>query len=478
MQSAKSTLLNGTQRFAILSFLFSSLFSSGLKAQDNSPYSRFGIGNLMPVSNTANRGMGGISAAYVDYTGINWQNPASYSAFVTLKEARSNKLEFGRAVLDVGVNITNRTLVAPNTPNRFTSSDLLFSYLQLGVPLKTNWGLSFGIRPISRINYRIDRSERLIDPVSGNVIDSAITQFRGDGGSYLPTIGTGVGFTLSEKATSAYRKISTLRLGANLGYYFGNRETKTLRNILDLDTVSVYYASNHTVTSSFGDLFLNGGLQYEFSNRNEAKKQTTVFRFGISGNLEQKLNGLQDRLVQTYTLGSAGEELQIDSVFEEKERKGELVYPSTYKVGFVIQRMKDNFSGWMIGADFSQGKWNDYRFFGQQDSVKDNWEVSVGASFNGKPGSNYFSNVTYRLGFFTGPDYISVGNELPQIGVSLGLGLPIRNYNRLTNQSTLINLAFEYGKRGNDENVLKENLFRLSVGFNFNDVWFRKRKYD
>ena len=475
MLSAKSIMLNGPQRFAISS-LFLILVSSGVKAQDNSPYSRFGIGNLMPMSNTATRGMGGISAAYVDYTGINFLNPASYAAFLSATEKRSNKLESGRAILDVGVNISNRTLIAPNTTNRFTSSDLLFSYLQIGVPLRRNWGLSFGLRPVSRINYRIDRKEMLTDPISGNIIDSAITQFRGEGGSFLPTIGTGVGFTLGEKSTAAYRKTNTLRLGTNIGYFFGSRESKTLRNLVD--SVDVYYASSHSVNSSFGDIFFQGGLQYQFENRNEAKKQTTIFRLGLSGNWKQTLSGSQDRLVQTYAQGNAGEELQIDSVFEQRDVKGELVYPGMYKAGFVIQRVKDNFSGWMIGADFSQGKWNDYRFFGQQDSVKDNWEISVGAAFNGKPGSNYFSNVTYRLGFFTGPDYISAKGDLPQIGVTFGMGLPLRNYNRLTNQSTLINLAFEYGKRGNDDNVLKENLFRLSVGFNFNDVWFRKRKYD
>ena len=126
MLSAKSIMLNGPRRFAIIfSFIFS-LSVSVVYAQDNSPYSRYGLGNLMALSNTASRGMGGISAAYLDYTGINFSNPASYAAFLSAKERRTNKLESGRAILDVGINITNRSLIAPNTPNRFTSSDLLF----------------------------------------------------------------------------------------------------------------------------------------------------------------------------------------------------------------------------------------------------------------------------------------------------------------------------------------------------------------
>jgi hypothetical protein len=68
---------------------------------------------------------------------------------------------------------------------------------------------------------------------------------------------------------------------------------------------------------------------------------------------------------------------------------------------------------------------------------------------------------------------------LPQFGVSFGVGLPIANYNRLSiGQYSIVNLALEYNKRGNNDNLLKENTFRFSVGLNFSDLWFNKRKYD
>ena len=46
------------------------------------------------------------------------------------------------------------------------------------------------------------------------------------------------------------------------------------------------------------------------------------------------------------------------------------------------------------------------------------------------------------------------------------------------NQATFINLAIEYVKRGNNDNQLKENLFRFSLGFSLSDIWFIKRKYE
>ncbi|MEI9807151.1 MAG: hypothetical protein WDO16_04250 [Bacteroidota bacterium] len=92
---------------------------------------------------------------------------------------------------------------------------------------------------------------------------------------------------------------------------------------------------------------------------------------------------------------------------------------------------------------------------------------------------SYFGNVAYRAGFFFGPDYIKVKEKLPVWGATFGLGLPLRNYNRQTPwQATMINLAFEYIKRGNDQNILKENMFRISVGFSLSDFWFIKKQYD
>jgi len=45
-------------------------------------------------------------------------------------------------------------------------------------------------------------------------------------------------------------------------------------------------------------------------------------------------------------------------------------------------------------------------------------------------------------------------------------------------QASMINLGFEYVKRGNKSNILSENLYRLSVGFSLTDLWFiGKTKY-
>jgi len=54
------------------------LFYTSVAAQENSPYSRYGFGDLSPNHNIITRGMGGIAAGYSDFQSINFINPASY----------------------------------------------------------------------------------------------------------------------------------------------------------------------------------------------------------------------------------------------------------------------------------------------------------------------------------------------------------------------------------------------------------------
>jgi len=257
-----------------------SLINIVVLAQDNSPYSRYGLGDLAPKTNIVTRGMGGFSAAYSDPLSINFNNPASYSSFISYREEKSKKSASGRVLFDVGLNFENHNLRESNTTEKFTSSNALFSYMQLGLPLKKNWGLNFGLRQLSRVGYKIARIERLDDPDTGNSIDSTFTEFTGDGGAFLATTGTGFA-------------IKNLSVGINFGYLFGKKEFATKRAFLN-DTV-VYNSSNHTTKTSFGNIFLNGGIQYKID-----LNKKMLLRLGAYGNLKQTLNARQDLLRETF----------------------------------------------------------------------------------------------------------------------------------------------------------------------------------
>ena len=465
MQLAKSTLFRThNNRFQILCTIVLMLFVNCVFAQENSPYSRYGIGDMVPNTNIINRGMGGISAGYSDVLSINFNNPASYSKFQTQPVPGSNKkIRSGRVLFDVGIDYNNRTLIAPNQPLNFSSNYAYFSYVQVGLPLNKKWGLSFGLRPVSRINYKINRAEELFDPITGKFIDSALTRFEGNGGAYLPTIGTGYAF-------------GNLSIGASIGYLFGTKDVTTKRTLLN-DSVN-YQVSNYASRAYFGGLFYNLGAQYAITLK-KGKDKETVLRLGVSGNLKQEHNASRDLLRGTFITGANGDDERLDSVFEKTEESGKMIYPATYTAGFVIENKATTGKGWLFGVDYVAGQWNDFRFFNEVDAVQNSSQIRVGGQIRPKPSTNYFSNVAYRAGFYAGTDYVKVEKELPLYGVTFGVSLPIGNYSRSSpGQFTMINLGFDFSKRGNNDNLLKENLFRFTAGLNFSDLWFNKRRYD
>jgi len=383
-----------------------------------------------------------------------------------MKEALAKKMLYGRAILDVGLNFENRTLREPNNVEKFSASNALFSHVQIGIPLRPNWGLSFGLRPITRISYKMSKREQLIDPNSGQLIDSAITLNEGDGGSYLASVGLGHRIKLGTN--------QSLSLGITGGYFFGKQDYSSRRSIFN-DSMS-YNSGNFQTITSYGNLYFNAGLQYQ------AKlKQDLILTIGVHGNWKQNLNASKDDIAETYFFDESAGYVRLDSVYEQKNIKGKITYPGAYTAGFVIEKfVTPKQAGWLIGIDYVQNKWSNYRVYGQADpAIKDKWELHAGAQLKPVPKSNYFSLVTYRAGAFFGPDYVFINKKLPVFGATFGLGLPILNYNRLSpGQATLINLAFEFIKRGNNDNVLKENMFRLSAGFSLSDFWFAKKKYE
>ncbi|GAB3007101.1 membrane protein [Niabella terrae] len=440
-----------------------------VSAQDNSPYSRYGLGDKIPNANVANRGMGGVTAAYNSGFNINYSNPASYAYFQSLQQPNSKKLNSGRAVLNIGAEGQGRTLTDPSRQTSFTSTNLLFSHVMLGVPIRKNWGIALGLRPMTSINYKISSGGMLTDPNSGQAIDSVQTLFEGQGGTYIGSLGTGVKFKTGAK--------QYMSLGINGGYMFGSRDYNSRRTFVNDSTA--YAAGHYRNRTAINGLYFDAGLQYHIQASDKI-----VIGLGAYGNWKQKLNTHAESVAETYTYNSETGYIPVDTAFSSSSEKSSLIYPSSITGGFLIEKVGggvNNEAGWSIGADFTRGNWDEFRFNGMADTaVKSNWQLRVGAEFSPAAKKSYLSRAMYRIGFFTGPDYIYTRQQtLPVFGVSGGIGLPLANYSPIApNQATMINLSFEYIKRGNNDNVLKENLYRLSVGFSLTDLWFGgKTKY-
>lgn len=419
-------------------------------AQENSPYSRYGIGNLAPQGNVLNRGMGGISAGFADLSSINYINPASYSKLVY-------------TTLDAGLQIDSRTLKSTSPVSKFTSNNAAISYLQIGFPLlygnkkatekKISWGINLGLRPISKINYKIQKLSKLSN------IDSTVSIYEGSGGFNQAFAGTGL-------------QIKNFSIGFNLGYIFGNKDYST-RLIFLNDTVK-YSSSNSAVKTSIGGVSFNAGVQYVIPFKKDDPLKGLV-RLGAYGNLQKTYNGTQNILRETFVYsGSTGSPVKIDSIFNS-DKNGVIQMPATYGAGFIVERPH-----LFYGLDFETSNWDNYRFFGQKDLVKSNWTAKAGLQYlpAGTGSRKYFQYVKYRAGVYFGPDYIVANKKLSQFAITLGAGLPLKLRRAFyETQYSVMNIALEYGKRGNSSNIISENILHINLGFSLSDIWFVRRKY-
>ena len=173
--------------FRVLIFVF---FSVSLIAQNesNSPYSRFGLGELQNFSSATQSAMGSVGIASYDPLSININNPSSYSSVFSQ-----------RFTMQTGAIHTTK-LLQTSTQNQFVNSTN-FNYLMFAFPLTKFWGTSFGLLPFSEMSYSFS-------DVSNN--PSANFLFEGNGGLTRVYFGNAINLN------------KNLSIGANLNYLFGN----------------------------------------------------------------------------------------------------------------------------------------------------------------------------------------------------------------------------------------------------------------
>jgi len=154
--------MKASKHYILLILIFFSLITQAQKI--NSPYSRFGLGQLHGENvNTSLMGMGGISIAVADPTMINPGNAASYAVY----DSTSFIFEIG-----VNGNLTNSKTVLQSESSSYFS----LNYIMFGFPVTKWWKSSLGMLPYSQIGYDV----KIYIPVEG--FSNVINSIEGDGG--------------------------------------------------------------------------------------------------------------------------------------------------------------------------------------------------------------------------------------------------------------------------------------------------------
>ena len=408
--------------FAILISIFLLTQLTQSQNNTNSPYTRFGFGDISDTNNGEQRAMGGVSIGTRNNTGINNVNPASYSA------VDSMTFMFDFCVAGLMSNFSDsRGTVTKGNGN--------IEYFSLQFPLSKSLAFSAGALPYSFVGYNFYNSGiQITKDLTKNDTTSFSKSFNGSGGFSQVYMGLSI---------NLFNHIS---LGVNGYYMFG-----TINNYRDLS----FSSSDIYSTTEYNTLKANNfryRLGAQFYNSFDKKHDLTL---GVIFEPKAKLNGTFKKTLS----GVLTEPTDSSDSFET---------PCIYGLGLYYTYDKKL----SIGIDYNMQLWKDALYSGSTNSFNNRSKLSVGLDYMPNPkGRKYSDRVHYRGGFNLTDSYYNVNNQiLPKnYGVSVGIGLPLRN------SSTVLNVGFEYGKIGSVD-MLNENYYKLSFNFTFNEHWFFKRK--
>ncbi len=452
---------------AIYSILFFIIFgfhyTSKAQTATSSPYSRYGIGDVNTRNYSQSFAMGGTNIAVQNDTlsmfFINNANPASYS-------------NMRLTTAELGLNFTHLTLQSSSTKKSINSASP--GYISLAFPLyKKWWGASFGLIPYSSVGYKISDHQELTN--IGGVDDL----YEGTGGINQVYFGNGIKPFAGFKKLKHKKTLSGISLGFNVSYLFGKIDN-TRRSIFSSSSNS--FNTKTGTTTRISDLYLDYGLQYSYtidSVKKRELKEKVKLLFGATFAAQTNISAKIDSLSTSYVVNSSGYELPKDTIEYSQNKIGTVTFPLSFGVGFGFKKG----DRWLVVADFAMQNWSSYQAFNQTQGLKNSMRVSIGTQYvpnnkaNGK--GDYYKRVYYRIGARYGQTAIELKNtQLTEYAVSAGFGLPVgRNY--LMQSFSLVNIGVEFGERGTTtNNLIKEQFFKINVGFTINDRWFVKPKFD
>jgi hypothetical protein len=394
----------------------------------SSPYSRFGLGDLHQNSLPAFSAFGGASIGFSNATTINPSNPASFTSF--------NPNSF---LLSTGG--WHKTTRMQNKTEEHTVNNNAFSHFLIGFPLSKKMGASIGMLPYSSIGYELN---------ARNEAYNADMNYFGDGGISKIYFG------------GAYEPFKNFSVGVNASYLFGalNR-----RKQLIYDDES-FMNSRGNSTINVKGYYYELGLLYKYDI---SEDQQLII--GLTANNDSEITAKKSELVESFEYSGVFE-IPKDT-FVNNVSWGDVTLPQ-YISGGITYSSGDK---WLFVADYSMQNWAVYSIFDESDNLANSTRISGGIQFTPDYNSitKYYKRMDYRLGgsYSNTPLLFFDGNQLQEMSVSFGFGIPVKK------SRTKYDFSCTIGKRGTTEwNLIKEQFVRLGLSVSYDGIWFVKRKYD
>jgi len=393
----------------------------------NSPYTRYGLGEIRDPGFGRSQAMGGIGYGVRDRMTINPANPASYSAI--------DSMTF---LFDFGISgLTSRFSDATGSKNTRNGN---LDYLALEIPLGKFLGASVGIMPYSAsgYNYTVSGSERLAG--IGDTLNTT-QNFSGKGG--ITQLYGGLSVKL----------FNHVALGVNAIYLFGSNEYDRTLSVTDIsDATRTTHSTSEYIVIDVNSFNVRLGGQY-FANIG------TKHAFTIGAMFEPKMN-----LHGSYNMLVLG----LDSTIKSPTSH---YFETPMQIGAGVSYTYDK--RLTVGADFLMQQWAKAKYFGQTGVLNNRTKISLGGEYIDNPfGKTYLQRMSFRAGANYSNSYVNVNGYSPtQTAFTCGLGFPLRA------SKSVINTSFEYGIVGKATTYsIRENYFRFTLNLTLDEMWFFKRK--
>ena len=383
------------------------------------PYSKMGYGMLSDNVSSIQRSMGGVGYAMKGGRIVNVMNPASY--------ANVDSLTF---LWDVGIDLTN--LWSKENDNKGYNFGGGLDYLTGHFKVAKGLGAAFGLLPYSSVGYSY-----------GSEIKGGSESRSGSGGFNQLFVGLG------------YEPIKNLSVGFNFAYLFGTTSNTTLIN----SNSTSYFTRNMRIR----DWNAQFGLQYSLP----LFKGRDLLTVGASYQPKKSFHG--DSWGTIYD----SQDPKVDTV-SFNAMKGNYEQAASIGVG-----MSYNWNRRLhIEADYTFQKWSGAKYLpiggfeSQTMQFDDRWKAALGVQYTPNRRGSYVGAMSFRAGAFYNHDYLNYNdNNVRDYGASIGVGLPAPN------GKTTVNLGFEWRHReSSPKQLITENYFNITLGVNFNELWFWKSR--
>lgn len=383
------------------------------------PYSKMGYGLLSDNVSSIQRSMGGVGYAMRGGRIVNVMNPASY--------AHVDSLTF---LWDVGIDLTN--LWSKENDNKGYNFGGGLDYLTGHFKVAKGLGAAFGLLPYSSVGYSY-----------GGTIDGGSEARSGNGGFNQLFVGVG------------YEPLKNLSVGLNFAYLFGTTTNTTMIT----STSSSYF----TRSMKIRDWNAQVGVQYSLPLAN-GRDMVTV---GATFQPKKSFHG--DTWGTSYdTQDSKVDTVGMTSMSGNYEQLASIGVGLSYNVNRKLT----------IEADYTFQKWSTAKyqpisgFEPQAMRFDDRWKIAAGLQYTPNKRGSYVGAMSFRAGAFYNHDYLNYsGNNIRDYGASIGVGLPAPN------GKTTVNLGLEWRHReSSPTQLISENYLNITLGVNFNELWFWKSR--